>query len=110
MKIATHAQEDELSKIVEHVGDMTEELLKKNFFRNTAPDAWQPAMNIYETQDCYVVCLELAGMDRDKIDVRTGERVLYIRGDRPRPALKEPADHVSVQLMEIDSENTTRNI
>jgi len=101
---------DEFDRIVEHMGEMAEELLKKNFFRNTAPDAWRPAMNIYEGSDRYVACLELSGMDRESIDIEAGDGVLYVRGERERPMLDGLAQDISVHLMEIDSGRFQRKV
>lgn len=104
------AQNDEFDRIVDHMGEMAEELLKKNFFRNTAPDAWRPAMNLYEGPDRYVACLELAGMNRELIDVQAGDGVLYVRGERERPMLDKAATDISVHLMEIDSGRFQRKV
>jgi HSP20 family protein len=103
MRIHAQAQQGSFEHVVRHMGDMVDELLKQNFFRATARDAWRPALNIYEAADRYVVCVELAGMDRDKIDVQVGNGALYIRGDRPKPRVAGPPDDLSVHVMEIDS-------
>jgi HSP20 family protein len=103
MKTNIQAQQDSFDHVVRHMGDMVDELLKQNFFRASARDAWQPALNLYEAPDCYVVCVELAGMDRDKIDVQVGNGALYIRGDRPKPQVAGSPDDLSVHVMEIDS-------
>ena len=108
--IRSQAQEDSFDHVVRHMGDMVDELLKQNFFRASARDAWQPALNVYEAPDRYVVCVELAGMDRDKIDVQVVNQALYIRGDRPKPQVAGSPDDLSVHVMEIDSGPFKRKI
>lgn len=111
MKIHAAGQQDEFDKIVGHVESMMEELLKDNFFQHTAPDAWQPAMNVYETPEHYVACLELAGMDREKIDVRAGEGHIYVRGQRAKPMPRGVSEEdLSVHVMEIDSGRFQRKV
>ncbi|MFQ5491478.1 MAG: Hsp20/alpha crystallin family protein [Phycisphaerae bacterium] len=105
------AQKDEFDRIVGHVESMMEELLKDNFFQHTAPDAWQPAMNVYETPQQYIACLELAGMDREKIDVQAAQGFLYVRGQRAKPMPRGVSDQdVSVHVMEIDSGRFQRKV
>ncbi len=110
MKISAHAQRDSFDRVVRHMGAMVDELLKENFFRASARDAWQPALNIYEAPDRYVVCVELAGMDRDKIDVEIRDQALYIRGDRPKPQVSGSVEELSVHVMEIDSGRFQRKV
>jgi HSP20 family molecular chaperone IbpA len=110
MAIRAHAQGDSFDQIVHHMGDMVDELLKGDFFRNVGRDSWQPAVNIYEARDRYLICVELAGMDREGIDVEVGKGALYIRGDRPKPHVADSTEEVSVHTMEIDSGQFHRKI
>ncbi len=43
---------------------------------------WRPATDAYETQDAYVVQMDLAGMDRASIEVLTDGENLTVRGIR----------------------------
>ena len=43
---------------------------------------WTPATNLVETDDAYEVSLELAGFDRDDIEVTVDQGVLTISGER----------------------------
>ena len=89
---------------------MMDEMEGKHYFRSHAPDHWCPRLNVYETSEAYLVCVELAGMPREKIDVRADCGVLTIKGNRPRPPIPSDSDDVSVQLMEIDSGRFHRQI
>ena len=78
---------------------------------------------MYETAENFIVCVELAGMPRERIEVRADRGVLHIQGDRGRPRIPEQArprsprqscgptsTEVSVHLMEIDSGRFHRRV
>lgn len=46
-------------------------------------DLWQPDADVYETEQAYVVLLELAGMRGVEIEVTLAEGALFIGGRRP---------------------------
>ncbi|MCP4747411.1 MAG: Hsp20/alpha crystallin family protein [Desulfobacteraceae bacterium] len=58
-----------------------------NFF---APDTeyasktaeWNPAVDIYENEDTYVIKAELPGMKKDEITIDVKERKLILKGER----------------------------
>lgn len=85
------------------MGDLIGELHSRSFHSSYAKRGWKPAVNLYEGPTSYLVCVDLAGMKSDQIDVRTKERRLLIRGDRPMPKNKDRPEEMSVHLMEIDS-------
>lgn len=68
-----------------------------------AEQGWRPALNAFRCDDWFVVCLELAGVDKDAIDVRAEPRRLVIRGTRvmPEPSCDEPPA-LNVLALEID--------
>jgi HSP20 family protein len=51
-------------------------------------DAWAPAIDVYETEDRYVIAAELPGLTRDQIELAFETSRLTIRGRR----LNRPAD------------------
>ena len=53
--------------------------------------AWQPAVDIVEEAERFVVRVDVPGVDPQSIDVATDEGVLRIRGSRS-PATEEAAD------------------
>jgi HSP20 family protein len=95
---------------------MLDDMHSGNYFQSHAPRSWTPSVNLYETEERYVVCVELAGMRREQIDVRTDDGILHIQGFRRKPVLPERADAdsppstPSVHLMEIDSGRFHRRI
>jgi len=44
---------------------------------------WHPATDAYETDDLFVVQMDLAGMDPSRIEVLADEHSLLVRGIRP---------------------------
>ncbi|NNM85070.1 MAG: Hsp20/alpha crystallin family protein [Phycisphaerales bacterium] len=77
-------------------------VLNRGFFGFWTTDSWRPSVNLYETPDAFVICADIAGMDKDRIDVRVDERQLTIRGRRNCPTPPGMARTVAVHLMEID--------
>ena len=47
-----------------------------------AHGAWTPNTDVYETADRLVVRLEVAGVERDDIEITLNERLLVVRGHR----------------------------
>jgi HSP20 family protein len=45
-------------------------------------DSWTPAIDVYETDDRYVVAAELPGLARENIDLALEDSRLTIRGQR----------------------------
>jgi HSP20 family protein len=83
--------------------DVTSELTRLQFSRIGA-HTWQPAINAYRCDKCIRVCVDLAGVERSRIDLTVESERLILRGVRDVP---EPthAEGRAVQLlaMEIDS-------
>ena len=73
-------------------------------------------MNMYETKSHIIICLEIAGVDPDEVDIRHTHGILHIEGTRGRPIIPDELansislDEVSVHTMEIDSGKFCRGI
>jgi HSP20 family protein len=46
-------------------------------------DLWQPGVDMYETEDAYIVLLEIAGMRGAEISVILTDGALFVSGQRP---------------------------
>jgi len=44
--------------------------------------SWEPAVDIFETEDAIVVKAEIPGIERDQVDVEVKDGILTLRGDR----------------------------
>ena len=51
------------------------------------PAAWNPAVDLYEMDDRYVVFAELPGMTTDDIEITAQDGALIVRGERRPPAV-----------------------
>ncbi len=100
-------------------GKLGEQMQKAFFSLN---ETWTPNVNLYETANDYIVCVDLAGVDKEKIEVEVIGQVLKLRGTRAVPAHEEAAgDHpgeagapaqrrVRIHLMEIDHGGFCREV
>lgn len=50
---------------------------------NHRPDAWSPAIDVYETADRYVITAEVPGIEREQVELALEDARLTIRGRRP---------------------------
>jgi len=63
--------------------------LQKGFYVYSG-ETWTPNVNLYETATSYLVCVDLAGVDKQKIDVEIVEQQrLRLRGTRAVPSFDE---------------------
>lgn len=81
------------------------------------PESWTPAVNLYETESAYIVCVDLAGVDKKKIDLTVVNGQLNIEGSRQAPNCPKKLDDESagamrakVHLMEIDHGSFSRQV
>jgi HSP20 family protein len=64
---------------------------------------WRPSVNAYRCRECFVICMELAGVERSSIVVRVEPRRLTISGQRPAPEpCEDEGPQVQVLALEID--------
>ena len=101
--------ESDIERMSRRVDEMVERLLGRHYAEFCPTHAWVPAVNVYALADRAEVCVELAGIDRESIDVQAEPRRIVIRGQRaaPRPPADEAAQLVA---MEIDYGQFERTI
>jgi len=102
--------EESFGKAVRKAAKMADQL-QKGFFNFCSPEVWSPTVNLYETEDSYLVCVDLAGVEKEKIDLTIVDNQLKLRGQRPTPQPPDKEDgsappaesrRMRVHLMEID--------
>ncbi|MGH7180031.1 MAG: Hsp20/alpha crystallin family protein [Tepidisphaeraceae bacterium] len=92
------------------------EQFNKGFYGFVPNETWTPNVNLYETDAAYVVCADLAGVDKDKIDIVVHEQRLILRGARSVPVTEEsrppqePPRRTRIHLMEIDHGSFNREV
>ena len=88
------------------------EQMQKGFFNFCPSETWTPNVNLYESDTAYIVCVDLAGVDKEKIEVVVADQKLTLRGARLVPTFPElegqgagpgePHPKLRVHVMEID--------
>jgi HSP20 family protein len=86
-----------LSRLHGRLGEVVYELTKVQFSQFFQPEVWSPAINAYRCSECITVCVDLAGVERDLVDLQVEPRRLLIRGRRQAP---EP-DKNELQMLQI---------
>ena len=88
--------------------------MQKGFFNYCPSETWTPNVNLYESGTSYVVCVDLAGVDKNQIDVVVEDQTLRIRGTREVPTPQDLTDvqkrRVRIHLMEIDHGHFCREV
>jgi HSP20 family protein len=90
--------------------------LHKGYYNFCPSETWTPNVNLYETEADYLVCVDLAGVDKEKIDLLVVDGRLKLRGQRevdssPDEAeSQDPNRRVRVHLMEIDHGSFCREV
>jgi len=95
-------------------GGKSGEGVSKSYFNYVPNEAWRPNVNLYETDFAYLVCVDLAGVTKQQIDVVVEDQTLRIRGTRAVPRCDALAEkqkkRVRIHLMEIDHGTFTREV
>jgi HSP20 family protein len=110
MTIQTQAAEDSSLPFGRSLGDSLGETSSSRYYRFSRKATWRPAINVYEDPARLYVCVELAGLTKDDVEVEvTGSRIA-IRGERPAPLPSRGERPDNVVRMEIDSGPFERTI
>ena len=128
------AADPSFSNIARQANKLMEQM-QKSYFSYCPSETWTPSVNLYETAESYLVCADLAGVDKEKIEVEVVEQVLKLKGTRMVPTLEDvpvgtaagtppggdanaagaaagPTEHrrVRIHLMEIDHGSFCREV
>ena len=70
---------------------------------------WSPNTDVYETPDHLVVKMELAGIEKEDLEITLKDRLLLVRGHR-RDTCRQRPHRCSFRQMEIDYGSFERRI
>lgn len=76
---------------------------QQSYYRFSRSVTWEPEVNIQEDEAHIYLCVELAGLPREKIIVEAGNRGLRIYGERPIPQPPDTHEPSCIVHMEINS-------
>ena len=82
------AADPSFSNITRQANKLMEQM-QKSYFSYCPSETWTPSVNLYETADSYLVCVDLSGVDKEKIDVEVVEQVLKLKGTRTVPTYED---------------------
>jgi len=90
---------------IENIRELLEMLMSehtpgKHEIKMKASFGWEPPMDVFDTDTHFVVIVDLAGMNRDRIDVFTDGKILRISGVRKDmiPAGKKQFHALEIQI------------
>ena len=101
---------DEFSNLVRQMNQLVDRELTRQCHPFSPTDAFRPAVNLYETQHAFMICVDLAGMDRRDVEVTLDHGHLIIRGRRQSPMPPDGTRAIAVHLMEIDHGTFCRTV
>jgi HSP20 family protein len=111
MAFSKFGEEQGMNEWSRKIHDILDEMAQRRFFHYRDSKSWQPATNVYETRTAYHICVELAGMTADEIDVNCREQTrVTISGQRRQPQPAGVEGPLSVHVMEIDEGPFRREI
>lgn len=101
MRVKLQSDSEDFNQLSRKMSFMIEELQHRSFHAFSPRQGWKPSVNLYESEDEFIICVDLAGMKPAQIDVHTEGNTMVIRGDRPMPH-QQTGGTISVHQMEID--------
>jgi HSP20 family protein len=108
-----------LRRLQGRLDDLACEFTKVHFAGFRQPKSiWQPAVNLFQCYQCFRICVDLAGVDPNNVELTVQPRLLSIRGHRspPEPRASEESDvtypvkTIRLLAMEIDYGHFERTI
>ena len=98
---------EDLGHLARHMSSLMHRVLNSGFTLAGKSSDWTPAVDICETPDRYDIIVELAGVQRDDIEVFTENHYLTVAGWRGDPT---PRDKVCVHQLEIEQGHFCRRL
>jgi HSP20 family protein len=83
------------------LGDIVYELTRVKFSPSYASGRWHPNINAYRCSKCITICVDLAGIDKDQINLQVESQRLLLSGQRQAPE-PEGANLQALQVMAME--------
>jgi HSP20 family protein len=92
-----------LADVQREIGAVTLELFRAQMVYFRPSPGWQPSINAFRCAECFLVCVDLAGINRAAIQLLAESRRLTVRGSRsPIEPTGGQLRVLQVLAMEID--------
>lgn len=102
---------DEFGELSRHILQMMDQMVQRRYVEFRDVGSWQPATNVYESPDAFIVCVELAGVSQEQLDIHVDEqRRLILCGRRSQPQCLKITSELRVHAMEIAEGSFARQI
>jgi len=88
-----------MDELFEEIDELMDKYLGSVSYKRLALGKWRPAIDVYELKDKIVIIVDLAGVDKDQIDVVIKGDIITISGVRQNPSFSKG---VTLHQMEID--------
>ena len=86
------AADPSFSNIARQANKLMEQM-QRSYFNYCPSETWTPSVNLYENSEAYIVCVDLAGVEKEKIEVEVIDQILKLRGTRAVPMCDEALIH-----------------
>lgn len=73
--------------------------LKNHSSARSLSSDWNPCTDIYQTEDGWIIKVELAGIDAEDIDVSSSNHKLTVRGKRKDSFIEHEWVHLSMEIL-----------
>ncbi len=94
---------DAFEQIGQQMERTARQIVRQHFSHFRTTDAWSPAVNIYQLGDRIEICVELAGVEKESIQLHAEPGLLVICGNRSSPhPPRKPGAPMHILAMEID--------
>lgn len=101
---------DNVDNWASRMTQIMDEMLNRSYVQYRDSRTWQPPTNVYETPGAYHVCMELAGMSKEDIEVVCpDEKRVAVSGHRPMPRPGESGE-LCLHVIEVDEGAFAREI
>ena len=93
------------------LGDLVYQFSKVQFSQGSSPDKWSPCINAYRCAKGFAICIDLAGVPKETIQLEIEPHRLRLHGVRETPEPKGKGEEpLQILSMEIDSGAFEREI
>ena len=101
--LRTSKRRPSFGHLARQLDQTVEQMIHRHFSHFSATEKWTPAVNAYRLADRIEVCVDLAGVDGESIDIQALPHELVLRGVRQPPEPNHKAgEPIQILCMEID--------